>query len=191
MPQRITSFVPGVSSRVLAVVALAALPGSVARAADNCLAEPSAKVRERGHWAYHTDWATGRRCWYEVKGGPPSPQAEAPEPPPPNAPSQPGWSSFFSWLAAPFTPTNPAATRQDPANGDADLPPSALTNQDDSPSRMASRPNSSAAPDQTRHRHSPVRPQHAARQRAAPDRKTEQDALFEEFLRWRKQQKPY
>jgi hypothetical protein len=81
-------------------------------AADDCLAAPNRPPATGGHWYYHLDRASDRKCWYLVEPAGPAPVAQPPlaqappEPTPP--PAQPSFGSFFSSLSAGFTPpSNP------------------------------------------------------------------------------------
>lgn len=60
MPNRILFLV----SAVLASLVLPVIPNA-AFAADDCLASPDTKVTPSGgHWRYHIERGTGRKCWY-------------------------------------------------------------------------------------------------------------------------------
>src|SRR5438552_2628925 len=60
MPNRILFFV----SVMLASLALPAIP-HVARAADDdCLTSPNKATPAGGHWRYHLERGTARKCWY-------------------------------------------------------------------------------------------------------------------------------
>ena len=59
MPNRILFRV----SAMLASLALLSIP-TVARAADDCLASPDKATPSGGHWRYHIERGTGRKCWY-------------------------------------------------------------------------------------------------------------------------------
>ncbi len=59
MPNRILFLV----SAMLASLALLSIP-TVARAADDCLASPDKATPSGGHWRYHIERGTGRKCWY-------------------------------------------------------------------------------------------------------------------------------
>jgi hypothetical protein len=59
MPNRILFLV----SAVLVNLALPVLP-NVAYAADDCLASPNKATPAGGHWRYHLERGTGRKCWY-------------------------------------------------------------------------------------------------------------------------------
>ena len=60
IPRRMALLVTGIT------VALAAVNVTVkpSRAADDCLAGPSAAAPQGSHWYYRVDRATHRECWY-------------------------------------------------------------------------------------------------------------------------------
>jgi hypothetical protein len=197
MPQPISSFVSGVFASLLAALAVTILPSSVASSAENCVAEPTAKIQEGSHWTYRIDRTSGRKCWFVVRTGSRTAQAEAPEKKPaPEATPEPTFSSFFSSLVAPFKKANQAGTQQDPANSDPRVtqptPANAPRNSDEGRRpRVADSQNSNATPDQKPHRQPSARPEHAGEQRPADARnQAQQDALFQEFLRWKERQTP-
>jgi hypothetical protein len=164
-------------------------------AADDCLAGPSRPPAPGGHWYYHRDRASDRKCWYLVEPAARAPTAEATQPapePPPQPVSQPGFGSFFSSLSAgfpgPANGTQPvastpdarspqAAPADDPRNAEA-APPHDL--------HPAHRPAALAAlapkPRQPTHARPPDE------QAAGTPDQAERDALFQEFLRWRERQ---
>jgi type II secretory pathway pseudopilin PulG len=196
MSQPISSFVSGVFASLLAAVALTTLPSSIASSAENCMAEPNAKIQEGSQWSYRIDRASGRKCWFVVRPGSRTPPAEAEKQPSPDATPEPTFSSFFSSLVAPFKKANQAGTQQDPANSAARITqptaPSAQRNNDDGRRpRVADSQNSNAPADQKQHRQSSARSEHAGEQRPAEARhQAQQDALFQEFLRWKERQTP-
>lgn len=64
MPNQILFLV----SAMLASLALLSIP-NVARAADDCLANPDKATPAGGHWRYHIERGTGRKCWYVANEG--------------------------------------------------------------------------------------------------------------------------
>jgi len=70
MPNRILFLV----SAMLASLALPVLP-TVAHAADDCLTSPTTAAG--GHWKYHLERGTGRKCWYLVGATPTDDAASA------------------------------------------------------------------------------------------------------------------
>jgi hypothetical protein len=192
MPQRIPLSVSGVfANQLAAAVALTLLQSCAASAVDNCFPEPNARSLDSSHWSYRIDRASGRKCWFIVRSAPRIPQAEAAEVQPPAEATQPPppFQSFFSSLSGSPPGGTQAATQQDSANVDARTAqptrPNTLRNTDDERrARVANRPNPNVPPGRKLQR-SPTeqRPGDARTQ-------AEQDALFEEFLRWKRQQTP-
>ena len=64
MPKRMASFVPAILVILLAVVALAARPGTAESAADECVTKHGSDAPEGSHWYYRIDRANNRRCWF-------------------------------------------------------------------------------------------------------------------------------
>jgi hypothetical protein len=63
MPNRILFLVSAVlASLALAALALPVIPN--AAHADDCLASPDKATPAGGHWRYHIERGTGRKCWY-------------------------------------------------------------------------------------------------------------------------------
>jgi hypothetical protein len=161
-----------------------------ARAANDCLAGPSREPAPGGHWYFHSDRASNRKCWYLVEPDTRGPTAEASQAQPPaEPPPQPGFGSFFSLMGLPSAPAGPppdttgnvarpgdTARLDDPRNAAAPSPRPAVTRHPDTQAALTPKP----------HR-SPARPsgEHADEQSAAPPDQAERDALFQEFLRWR------
>lgn len=188
-----------VMSCVLAVfVGLIMLDSNrAALAADDCLAGPNRPPAPGGHWYFHLDRASDRKCWYLVEPATRTPTAEAAQPQSAPEPSpQPGFGSFFSSLSAGFpgsaSGTQPVASTPD-ARSPQGAPADDLRNAEATPVRdlhPARRPATVAAlapkPHQPVHPRPPAEPvdEHAA----APPDQAERDALFQEFLRWRERQ---
>jgi hypothetical protein len=161
----------------------ASLPGQPARAADDCLAAPNRAPAPGGHWYYHLDRASDRKCWYLVEPPAQTPIAQAPQPQlAPEPPAPPGFGSFFSslGLAPPPQPNTTGDPRvaqpapaDDPRTGDGEhgRPPRTT---------LASK----------QHRVVHLRPpaEHTEDRPAASLDQAERDALFEEFLKWRERQ---
>jgi hypothetical protein len=59
---------PAVFACSLAGIALTSVSGSAARAADDCIAEPKDSAHQ-GHWYYHVDHVTRRKCWHQKAEG--------------------------------------------------------------------------------------------------------------------------
>ena len=169
-----------------------------ARAADDCLAGPNRQPGPGGHWYFHLDRATDRKCWYLVEASARAPAVETVQPQPaepqpqPLPQPQPAFGSFFSSLG--FT----GSTTPDPNTGDPRIvqPTRADDGRSDDgapvrQSRIVRRPvaEASLAPKPRRPASAPARPPapHADDQ-AAPPKPDERDALFQEFLKWRQRQ---
>ncbi len=194
-----------VMSCVLAVfVGLIMLGGNRSvLAADDCVAGPSRPPAPGGHWYYHRDRASDRKCWYLVEPAARAPTAEAMQPQPapepsPQPVSQPDFGSFFSSLSAGFpgsaNGTQPVAPTPDARSPQA-APADGLRNAEAAPAhdlQPAHRPVALSAlapkPRQPTHARPPA--EHADEQAAGPPDQAERDALFQEFLRWRERQTP-
>jgi hypothetical protein len=149
-------------------------------AADDCLAGPNRAPGPGGHWYYHFDRASDRRCWYLVEPAAQAPTAQAaqpaaePTPPPP----QPTFGSFFSSLG--FT----ASTAQPNSTGDVRLvQPAPADETDVAPPARHPRMVLASKPHRTAHLRPPA--EHADERPSPQLNQAERDALFQEFLRWR------
>ena len=62
---RVSAVLASLALQVLAlpILTLPVIP-SVAYAADDCLASPDTATPSGGHWRYHLERSTGRKCWY-------------------------------------------------------------------------------------------------------------------------------
>jgi hypothetical protein len=184
MSKCVTSCVQVVSASLLVTAIM--LGTDRATRADDCLAAPSRPPAPGGHWYYHLDHATDRKCWYLVE--PRAPTAEAAEPQPSEPPPPPTFGSFFSSLG--FT----GSTRQpDPTTGDARIlqPARADERSDDATGRqprVARQPVTEASLVQKPHRPPHARPPAEHDEPAASPTPAERDALFQEFLKWRERQ---
>ena len=186
-----------VTSYVLAVFVGLIILGSnrAALAADDCLAGPNRSPAPGGHWYYHRDRASDRKCWYLVEPAARAPTADAMQPQPAPDPFPQPFGSFFSSLSTGFSGSANGAQTVAPAP-DARGPqgaPADDRNADTAPARdlhPARRPAAVATlapkPHQATHPRAPAEPadEHAA---ATPDQ-AGRDALFQEFLRWRERQ---
>jgi hypothetical protein len=181
-------FISWVLSVGLLATAIMLGTNGVALAADDCLAGPNRAPAPGGHWYYHLDRASDRKCWYLVE-----PAAQAPVAPPPTAQApfpqlapeptpQPGLGAFFSSLGFP-TASQPNTT------GDARIvqpaPADDLRGGETPPARQ---PRVVLAAKQHRLVHLRPPAEHAEERSAASLNQAERDALFEEFLRWRERQ---
>jgi hypothetical protein len=190
MSKRVTSCVTAAG---LLATAVMLGTNSTTLAAGDCLTGPNRPLAQGGHWYYRFDHANNRKCWYLAEPGGQAPTAEAPEPQPsPQAPLQPTLGAFFSSLTAGLTGTQP-----DPTTGDARIMQAARPDDIKTDlalparqSRMARRPDSSAALAAKPQRPARARPpaEHADERPAASINQDQRDALFAEFLRWKGRQ---
>jgi hypothetical protein len=185
MSKRVISCVKVVSAGLFATAIV--LGANRATLADDCLAAPNRPPAPGGHWYYHLDHATDRKCWYLVE--PRAPTAEVTEPQPASEPPpQPTFGSFFSSLG--FT----GSTRQpDPTTGDARILQTARPDErtDDAAGRqprVTRQPVAQASLVQKPHRPPHARPPAEHDEPAASPAQAERDALFQEFLKWRERQ---
>jgi hypothetical protein len=182
MSKRVMS---GISVGVLAAATMLGTSHATL-AADDCLTGPTRAPAPGGHWYYHLDRASDRKCWYLVEPPSPAPLAQAPQlqfaPEPAAQPAQPGLGSFFSALGFPTTP-------QPNTTGDARIaqpaPADDLKNGEAPPARQ-SRVTLASKPRRLVHLRPPA--EHIEDRPAAPLNQAERDALFEEFLKWRERQ---
>jgi hypothetical protein len=176
----------------LLVAAVMLGTSQAAGAADDCLTGPNRQPGPGGHWYFHLDRATDRKCWYLVEATARAPAAETAQPQPaePSQP-QPTFGSFFSSLG--FTGST---TQPDPNTGDPRImqPTRADDGRSDDgapsrQSRIVRRPIAEASLVPKPRRPASARPpaQHADDQ-AASSKPDERDALFQEFLKWRQRQ---
>ncbi len=189
MSKRVPPLVPAVSAGLfVAVIVLGA--DRAAFAADDCLAGPDRPPAPGGHWYYHLDHASDRKCWYLVEPVARPATAEtvpaqpAPEPPP--APQQPGFGAFFSTLSAGFSGPTVAQPPVPDARSPQPAPADNLKNTEAAPARdlhPARRPAAVAALAPKPHQPRPVA--HPDERPPASSDQAERDALFQEFLRWR------
>ena len=63
MPNRILFLVSAMLAGLVSSLTLPLLP-TVAHAADDCLTSPTKGTPAGGHWRYHLERSTGRKCWY-------------------------------------------------------------------------------------------------------------------------------
>jgi hypothetical protein len=164
--------------RGLVTAALLLLGNSAVHAAEDCLADPKLGATQGAHWYYLTNHATHRKCWYLARPGTDRARAETAA-----AQAAPN--------AAPAAPA-PSAVQQ---------LVNALTGNSESNEPKPSDPNTTPA--QPPGVHSPkatnatARPRHATRgvnratEHPATLDRTQRDALFRDFLRWKAQQKDH
>ena len=197
MQKRINSRVPALTAGLFAVAF--ALDTGPLFAASDCVADPSRAPAQGGHWYYHVDRSTGRKCWHLTEADPPArpPQAEpAPVPvqPVPDAPRQQPLAAFFSSLTSGFSTASVGTAQPDTANRDpraavAALPDAPRADQV-APRRRQRADAKPPAPAPKPDRQAPTRPANAPAEqpRAASLSQAERDALFQEYLRWKQKQ---
>ena len=64
MSRRTTKFVSAVFASIVAGASFTTVSHSASETADSCLSGPKGPPPEGGHWYYHIDRVTKRRCWY-------------------------------------------------------------------------------------------------------------------------------
>jgi hypothetical protein len=192
MPIRVTSCIHAVSFGLFAAVIVLST-NHATFAADDCLTEPN-RPAQGGHWYYHSDPATNRKCWYLVEAGARPPTADAPEAQPSIPPPQQTFGAFFSSLGWSIPGAQPDATTGDPRIVQA-ARPDEIKNDNRSPNRQtrtAQHPD--AVAELTPKPHRPARPRPPAEQAderpAAAPNQAKGDALFKQFLQWKEHQTP-
>jgi hypothetical protein len=190
MRMRLTSRVPPIFASLLATM-IAIGTGSAARAARDCIEQPTGQVSQGAHWYYHVDRTNKRRCWYLGMPAATPPQAASPElqPTEPIPPSP--ISSLFTFLSGGLLSGSPQdIAKSDPHANQVpatkplkieDIVPTELT-------RSARRYDSNGILASEWRQNSP--PQRRSDQYGAPPiNQSERDALFREYLRWQELQK--
>jgi hypothetical protein len=192
MQKRMSSRVPAVAAGLFAVAF--ALDSGGLLAASECLDQPNRAASQSGHWLYHVDRASGRKCWHLVEADPTArPQPEAPPPPAPEPVRQAPFASFFSSLASGFTTASVGAPKPDApardARGAASAPPEAAKS-DDAASKRRQSADAKSPPVPKPDRQASSRPgkEGADQPHPASLDPAERDRLFQEFLRWRERQ---
>jgi hypothetical protein len=169
MQRRIISCVPVLTASLFAA-AFAFEPGTLFAASD-CLDQPNRASAPGGHWYYHVDRTSGRKCWYLSGAEPPAKQPPAETPPAqpaPDGPWQPYFQSFLSSLTGGGTSASTAAPQPDGRGIALTQPPAAAKGDD--------------APPPKRRQRADAKPHSGSLDQA------ERDALFQEYLRWRERQ---
>ena len=106
MSKRVPAFVQATFVGLLAIAGtMLGTNQRAALAADDCLAGPTRAPAPGGHWYFHLDRASNRKCWYLVEPDVRGPTAEGLESQPPGeAPPPPGFGSFFSLMGLSSAP---------------------------------------------------------------------------------------
>jgi hypothetical protein len=193
MQKRMSSRVPAVAAGLL-VVTFALDPAELFAASD-CLDQPSPAAIQTGHWRYHLDRASGRKCWHmtESETAARPPQPEASPPPAPEPVREPSFASFFSSLTSGFTTASVGAPQPDAPSRNtrsmASVQPEAGKG-DDSARKRRQRADDKPAPAPKLDRQASSRPakEGADQPRPVSLEQADRDRLFQEFLRWRERQ---
>jgi hypothetical protein len=158
--------------------AILALDSSRLWAASDCLDEPNRASAQVGHWYYHLDRATGRKCWHlmEAEPAPLPPQVQSAPPAPQPDTARLPFSSFFSSLGSGLT------TASSPLPDTINRDPRAPIIQPEPPPR-----GEDGAPRQRRHADAKPSPEPKQKVSLSLDQ-ADRDALFREYLRWRERQ---
>ena len=198
MSKCVISCVPAVSAGLfVAVIVLGA--NRTAVAADDCLAGPDRPPAAGGHWYYHLDHASDRKCWYLVEPAARAPTAEAVQPQPaPDAAADPaaGFRRVFLDPVGGISRVDRNPAPHHPMHA-ARKPLRLTISRIQKPRRLAISTRPAARPRWRRSPPSRINPHTPGRRpsmptdgpAAAPDQ-AERDALFQEFLRWRERQTP-
>jgi hypothetical protein len=113
MQQQNKSTGPGAAAALIAAFAVTLPAGGPARAADDCIAKPTAPAPQGGHWYYHVDRDSRRTCWYLGAQGQQVRHA-ASKIAPSEESTEPQASEIAADQPAPPTPIEPSS-RQTPA----------------------------------------------------------------------------
>jgi hypothetical protein len=183
MRHSVLSILAIVASQIIAVAALTTVQASGALAADDCATKPNLSTTKGGHWYYHVDRVTNRKCWFLLQQSAESPAAAI------SAASQQGSSDSMpqskspSWLSSilGFAPAEESRETENQtvshsADGDKASPIQQVaryaSRKKQSPKLRARSSDRSADQEQ---------PSTALNQ-------SETDALFREFLLWQERQ---
>ena len=193
MRKRVISWVSVAVSLIAATIELGTV--GAAPAGDDCLAAPNRPPAPGGHWYYHLDRASNRKCWYVMEPETRSSTAQAaqpqPAPDPVAQPPQATFGAFLSSLGFPGTQPNTAGDVRVAQPAPADDLKSDLAAPARRP-RMMRHPDAEAAPAAKPHRPAHAQPpaEPADAGSAPPLNQAARDALFQEFLRWREGRTP-
>ena len=194
MRNRVMSILLVVTSRIIAAGALTTFQAVAVLAAGDCATKPNVRTPPGGHWYYHVDAVSNRKCWFlrqeEVEGSPaPSSQAQSPT----DIVRQLRSTSWFSSLASAFSPTSGQGQGQAPQSENG-----TIRNAPDAPKREEFLKKEPQIPLQSSHKKQP--PKLGERLSAPPSEKqildqrstaldqASSDALFRQFLLWQERQ---
>src|SRR6266487_3935153 len=193
MRNRVMSILLVVTSRIIAAGALTTFQAVAVLAAGDCATKPNVRTPPGGHWYYHVDAVSNRKCWFlrqEEEGSPaPSSQAQSPT----DIVRQLSSTSWFSSLASAFSPTSGQGQGQAPQSENG-----TIRNAPDAPKREEFLKKEPQIPLQSSHKKQP--PKLGERLSAPPSEKqildqrstaldqASSDALFRELLLWQERQ---
>jgi hypothetical protein len=166
-------WISGAAGMLLAAVTAGA-DSRPAQAADCITEQPNVPPPEGTYWNPRWEINNYRRCWVLVDAA--GHEVAAPVPAQPANPPVPAWRSFLGNLTGAGTPQPQAAPASPPTASPRKPHPSS---QPDGPHRVVT----TGQPARSEPPKSEVRP--VKPNKSQPD----QDALFEEFMRWRETQK--
>jgi len=160
--------------RGLVTTALLLLGNSAVHAAEDCRAEPKPGATQGGHWYYLTNHTTHRKCWYLARPGTDRARAE----------------TAGAQTAPSAAPPAPSAVQQlvNALTGNSQSHEPKPSDPNTTPAEPAGVRSPKATNATERPRHATHRVNRATEHPATLDR-TQRDALFRDFLRWKAQQK--
>jgi len=195
MPMRLISRIPPIFASLLATM-IAIGTGSAARAARDCIEQPTGQASQGAHWYYHVDRTNNRRCWYLEMPAAMPPQSASPELQPMEPPPQSPIASLFAFLSGGLLSGSPQdlaksdpRAKQVPATKPLKIEDIVPTESTRNAKRYDS--NGILASDwrQNEWRQNVPSQRRSDQYGAPPINQAERDALFREYLRWRELQK--
>jgi hypothetical protein len=178
MPKRARSI-----SRMARAIPLAVMltfgAGGAASAVEDCLASPNRQADPGTRWTQRFDRVNNRQCWYLKKDAAAAPPPSAASVDPAASPNADDQSNIMSWLSSKFG----AMTRSGSAATEPSATQAAPEAQPKRRPRVAKRSDAGNAP--------PRQPSSTASGQppaAAPFDAETREALFKEYLEWKKQQ---
>jgi hypothetical protein len=176
--------------------------GAVASIAAECLESPDYRVTEPGHWRYHTDRTSNRRCWYFEPGttasapaAPPAPAATAAAPAAGDDPQPSLLSRFATGLSQTLsTPVQQPQLQQTQQNSIRDNTGDAAqaTPKPAKPTRTVRRerplpvplPTTTGADARSHDQTAGAEKSEKNEKRDPPPNVAEREALFQDFVKW-------